>query len=325
MRPWGRTILGVTSAALAACGGSDEPKTTGLPMRTVEVEQPQADAGENRPPAIESLSLSPQQPRPGELVRSSIRASDPDGDRVFFTYDWRVDGQRAGDGPNLHVEGRRGTLIELRVVPNDGQIEGPVETASVRAGNQPPILLGVVLEPLGEVSVNHDIAANPKANDPDGDDLVFRYAWAVNGDRVGGDDAVLSKEKFKRGDSITLRVVAYDGRDESEPLQSDPFQVENARPAITSAPGSFDGDGTFRYQVAVSDPDGDRHLRYRLLEAPSGMAMDLLDGMITWTPADSQAGRHPVVIEVDDRAGGKATQSFDVSVAFDGGTPANQE
>ena len=47
MRPWGRTILGVTSAALAACGGSDEPKTTGLPMRTVEVEQPQADAGEN--------------------------------------------------------------------------------------------------------------------------------------------------------------------------------------------------------------------------------------------------------------------------------------
>jgi hypothetical protein len=55
------------------------------------------------------------------------------------------------------------------------------------------------------------------------------------------------------------------------------------------------------------------------------MAVDVLFGMVTWTPADSQVGSHPVVIEVDDMAGGKATQSFEVRVAFDGGTPANQE
>jgi hypothetical protein len=308
-----------------ACGGSDEPKTTGLPMRTVEVEQPQADTGENRPPAIESLTLSPQGPRPGDQVKSSIRASDPDGDRVHFSYDWRINGQRAGDGPNLHTEGHpKGTLIELRVVPNDGRLEGPVETVSVRTGNQPPVMLGVVLEPLGTVSVNQDIAANPKARDPDGDDLQFRYAWTVNGDRVGGDDAVLPKEEFKRGDEIALRVVADDGSDESEPLQSDSFRVANAPPTIASVPGGFDGDGSFRYQVAASDPDGDRRLRYRLLEAPPGMAMDLLYGMLTWTPAESQAGSHPVVVEVDDMAGGKATQSFEVSVAFENSTPANQ-
>jgi hypothetical protein len=31
-----------------------------------------------------------------------------------------------------------------------------------------------------------------------------------------------------------------------------------------------------------------------------------------------------VVVEVDDMAGGKATQSFEVSVAFENSTPANQ-
>ena len=54
------------------------------------------------------------------------------------------------------------------------------------------------------------------------------------------------------------------------------------------------------------------------------MAIDLLKGMSSWTPADSQTRNHPVVIEVDDMAGGKVTQSFDVQVAFEGSAPANQ-
>ena len=95
----------------------------------------------------------------------------------------------------------------------------------MRTGNQPPVLLGVVLEPLGMVSVNHDVVAAPRARDPEGDDLRYRYAWTVNGMPVGGDDAVLPASRFKRGDEITLRVVALDGTDESEPLQSDPFVV----------------------------------------------------------------------------------------------------
>ena len=94
---------------------------------------------------------------------------------------------------------------------------------------------------------------------------------------------------------------------------------------ITSAPGGFGGDGAFRYQVAAEDPDGDRRMRYRLLEAPPGMSVDVLFGMVTWTPTESQAGSYPVVIEVDDMEGGKSTQGFEVHVAFDGGMPANQE
>lgn len=325
MRLWTRSILGVTAVALAACGAEDEPMATGKPMAAAPVADPaRAGDGPNQPPVIERISLSPRNPRPGERIRARVEAHDPDGDAVHLRYEWRVRGERVGDGPSLHPEGHpKGTVIELRVEPHDGDLEGAIETATVQIGNQPPVMVGIVLEPLGEVSVNHDVVASPRAIDPDGDALEFRYAWTINGEPGPGDEAVLPKEAFERGDRITLTVTADDGRDESEPLESQPFEVVNAAPAITSTPGGFGDDGAFRYQVAVSDPDGDRRLRYRLLEAPEGMTVDLLKGTVVWTPAESQTGSHPVVIEVDDMAGGRATQSFQVQVAFDGSPPAN--
>jgi hypothetical protein len=209
-------------------------------------------------------------------------------------------------------------------VPNDGQIEGAAEMAAVRVGNQPPVMIGIKIEPLGEVTATHDIVANPTATDPDGDDLEYLYEWTINGDAAYFEEAVLPRDEFKRGDEITISVRANDGSAESEPLESQPFEVVNALPGITSSPGWFDESGSFRYQLAVTDPDGDRRLRHRLLEGRKGMAVDLLKGMVSWTPTEDQAGAHPVVLEVDDMAGGKVTQSFQVEVGFEGSVPANQ-
>jgi hypothetical protein len=326
MRLWSRTILGVAAVALAACGGDDEPIATGAPMGAVEIEESQGnDDGVNEAPEIERISLSPESPRPGERVTVKVQTSDPDGDSVRVSYEWRINGQRVGNGPSIHTQGHpKGTVIELRAVPNDGQIEGAAEMATVRVGNQPPVMIGIKIEPLGEVTATHDIVANPTATDPDGDDLEYIYEWTINGDAAYSEEAVLPRDEFKRGDQITISVRADDGSTESEPLESQPFEVVNALPAITSSPGAFDEAGSFRYQLAVTDPDGDRRLRYRLLEGPKGMAVDLLQGMVTWTPTDSQSGTHPVVLEVDDMAGGKVTQSFQVQVEIEGSAPANQ-
>ena len=85
---------------------------------------------------------------------------------------------------------------------------------------------------------------------------------------------------------------------------------------ITSQPAGLDGSGSFRYQLAVDDPDGDRRLRYRLAQGPEGMRIDSIYGGMTWTPGESQAGKHHVVVEVDDNAGGVATQAFDLEIEF---------
>jgi hypothetical protein len=283
------------------------------------VKTPITERTVNNAPVIERITLTPSRPRPGEGIAVSVAAADPDGDQITLSYEWRVDGNRIPNtSSSLNVESvRKNSLIEVAVVASDGVDQSPAERATARVGNQAPQVLQVVIEPLGVVTVEHDVTASPKANDPDGDDLDYRYTWTVNGDEVSEDGPVLSREHYKRGDQIEISVIAMDGQDQSDPLSSDAIEVSNARPAITSEPGAFDGDGVFRYQVTAEDPDNDRMFRYRLLEGPTGMNLDIVSGLMQWVPADDQAGSHPVKLEIDDRKGGVASQTFKVDVEFE--------
>lgn len=216
-------------------------------------------------------------------------------------------------------------MIEVVVVASDGtQQSTPVRTTAY-VGNQRPQIMQVVIEPLGSVTVEHDVTASPKSSDPDGDEIEHVFRWLVNGEEVGDDSPVLSRSHFKRGDRIGIRVVATDGDDESAPMVSDSIEVTNALPKITSTPGAIDEDGVFRYRLTAEDPDGDRSFQYRLLDSPSGMEVDVVNGMLEWAPADDQAGMHPVKVEIDDRHGGRTHQSFQVQVAFETeSVPASQ-
>ena len=307
-------------AAIAACGSEEPVKATGRPM--AETGTAVRHDGENRAPVIERVVLRPSSPRPGERVTADVTVSDPDGDRIRLTYQWTVGHERMDGGPALHIGSvDKGTPIEVRVIAADGETEGRPGTASASVGNQLPVLLGVALEPPGDVTVEHDVMAVPRAMDPDGDTLEYEFTWWVNGRRVDDAGAVLSRSEFTRGDEISLTVLASDGSDESTPIESQPIEVHNAPPKIVSTPGDFEDDGSFLYPVAVNDPDGDRHFRFRLIAAPAGMRVDFMNGLVTWQPVEDDAGDHPVVLEVDALAGGKTTQAFRVSVAFEASQP----
>lgn len=312
--------LGAGCALLLACGGEEASEISGAPMAQAPPAAADHSSSLNAPPRIDRVDLSPSSPRPGERVVASVGATDPDGDEISFRYEWRVDGRRTGQsGPSFHVEdATRGSQIELLVVARDAAGQSPASRASVRVGNRRPLMEGVVIEPLKQVSVGSDISASPRATDPDGDPIDYRFTWRVNGRRVDVDGPVLAASHFERGDEIVVTVTASDGTDESDPLRSSPIPVVNAGPRITSTPPPhFEDDGSYRYRVTAEDPDGDRTFRYRLLEAPKGMDIDVVDGQLVWRPTDDQAGDHKVEIEVADRKGGVATQSFVVTLGFE--------
>jgi hypothetical protein len=307
------------AAALGACGSQERSQATGAPMGGAAAAQDAAggNLASNAPPVITRVVIEPQAPLPGQQLSARVEASDPDGDRLEIVYQWWVNGSKVDGGPSLHIDAvSKGSRIELRVVARDGEAESAPATAKARVANQPPVLLGVLLEPQGQITTQHDVTALPRANDPDGDELEYEFEWWVNGRRVDLDGPVLPTRHFRRGDRIELVVLASDGTAETEPLRSHPIEVLNASPRIASEPPSLDELGVFRYQAVAEDPDGDRQLRYRLLEAPSGMRVDPLDGLLTWEPRPTQSGRHPVVLEVEDGAGGKASQSFELRVEF---------
>jgi hypothetical protein len=109
---------------------------------------------------------------------------------------------------------------------------------------------------------------------------------------------------------------------ESQPIESPLLMVENGAPLIHSAPGDAGPDGVFRYQVRAEDPEGDTDLRFSLAQAPRGMTVTALGGLVEWRPAADQAGVHPVQIVVEDSRGGRARQSFELTIAPPASGPA---
>jgi hypothetical protein len=311
---------------LVGCGSGEppQPKTTPIGGKTTPIGKDALGKGEEplaggNPPVIRRIDLRPSRPTPGSIIEAEVEFFDPDGDEVSLSYAWAVEGARVGEDQATLLLGDapKGSVIRLTVIARDGDSKSPAEIVTVRVANRPPKMLGVVIEPLDEVRANRDIAANPRAQDPDGDPLEYSYRWRVNGEEVDADGPVLTADNYQRGDKIDISVVAHDGEDSSEPLDSAPFTVANSPPRITSVPGAFDEDGTFRYAVLADDPDGDRALRYQLVAGPDGMRIDVVTGELTWTPMPDQAGSHPVAIEVGDRKGGISAQSFDIRVQFE--------
>ncbi len=313
----------LTAAAAWGCGSSQAPEAPPAEIaKSAQAPSPPA----NRPPVLRNVAIRPWEPVAGDLLSAVADASDPDGDTVRLTYHWTIDGRRHESGMSdtlVLPERSKGALVELEVVASDGQSKGRngQDSASsrvqVRVGNRPPSLLDLLLEPGLEITVEDEIAANARPEDPDRDPVEVRYRWFVNDRAIGVTDSTLTRRHFQRGDRIQLEAVATDGDDDSEPLRSPEIHVVNSAPRIVSTPEKIDDDGTFRYAVAVEDADDDRRLRYRLLEGPTGMTLDWLSGKLSWTPADDQAGTHAVEVEADDLAGGKTTQAFEIQVGFE--------
>jgi hypothetical protein len=157
--------------------------------------------------------------------------------------------------------------------------------------------------------VEHGVV-EPMADDADGDALTFDYAWRIDGSDTGQKGTSFPTTSLRRGDRLTVRVVASDGEDESAPTESAPVEVANSAPEITSRPRGLDASGKFHYALAATDSDGDRGFRYELVQGPEGMELDAASGELDWEPRLDQTGEHRVEVVVDDRHGGRSTQVF---------------
>jgi hypothetical protein len=201
----------------------------------------------------------------------------------------------------------------VAVTASDGLLESQPFVARSRTGNRPPVLSAVTLDPFGDVRAGEVIDATPHASDPDSDSLKFTYRWLVNG-RKKGDDRSFDSGGLKRGDKLQVQVVASDGSSQSREVLSPVLVLGNSPPLITKLPSARFDDGTFRYTFVAKDPDGDRNLRFFLETGPSGMRMDAISGVLTWTPTATQAGVHPIEVGVKDGPGEGSTFTFELTV-----------
>lgn len=307
----------------AACGGEDAAQpvapgpsmsanTTVLDVATVEG----AQKGGNSAPILKSIRFEPVQPTSGEPLRVIADTFDADGDAVGLSYMWSYQGKEVrGDSAQMtFLQSKKRDWIEVTVTPNDGKVEGVPMTAETRVLNRAPSAVSLRMEPSTKIQAGMPIVARPHSHDFDGDAVVFKYRWTVNGHRQPGESDTLDSSHLKRGDVVQVTVVASDGDADSPPVLSEELTISNAPPQIVSQPSRPEEDGLFRYQLEVRDAD-DRRFRYRLVRSPEGMEVDQVSGLVEWKPRDDQVGSFPVEIMVDDRKGGSSRQSFELTLA----------
>ena len=121
-------------------------------------------------------------------------------------------------------------------------------------------------------------------------------------------------DALAKGDEIQAIVVASDGSEDSDDLESVVVRVGNAHPEITSVHEGTWTDEGFSYNVRARDPDNDGPLRYAIKTGPKGMRVDSVIGKVFWQPTPDQTGVHPIEIAVSDAAGATSVQIFEITV-----------
>jgi len=126
-----------------------------------------------------------------------------------------------------------------------------------------------------------------------------------------------------RAEVLVVQVRATDGSDPSPWVASAPLTLMNAAPSITTQPNyTLTGSAQYSYEVAAKDPDGDRPLKYELVQGPPGMVVDIVNGRVTWRVPPTAKGVYPIELAVSDPYGGKTTQSYSLAVGWNE-APAN--
>lgn len=202
----------------------------------------------NAPPATPDVLVDPPSGGLGtEFTCLVDGGADPDGDDVTFQYTWSVNGyENAGSTSETVTPGTlasdaiatppvKGDQLRCSARAFDGTtLSGPGLSQAVVLGNSPPSGGAVLVDPstATESTVLTCMAAD--AVDSDGDEIVWFYAWAVNGETVVGQASpTLDGTWFDKGDVVTCIATPSDGELNGAPLSSkNQVIVQNTLPVI---------------------------------------------------------------------------------------------
>lgn len=153
------------------------------------------------------------------------------------------------------------------------------------------------------------------ATDP-GDTLTYSASGLPLGANFVGSTFTWTPSYTQSGvyPGVTFIVTDSYGSTDSEAITITVNNV-NRNPFITSMPVETATENVaYSYDVDATDPDLDT-LAYSLSIFPTGMTIDSISGLISWTPDYTQAGDHDVSACVTDGPGAVTCQGWTISVA----------
>ena len=105
------------------------------------------------------------------------------------------------------------------------------------------------------------LSAETDAQDEDGNPLSFKYRWLVNGNVLREvTTRSISPDLLKKGDTVSVEVVASDGQAETPAYVTEPVVVVNTHPVVNRVTLELEPSavqGLMKAKVEAADPDGD--------------------------------------------------------------------
>ena len=103
---------------------------------------------------------------------------------------------------------------------------------SKATGNSPPTITSITVLPERPNREN-DLSLVIQSQDPDGDQVAYRYQWIKNdGEMAGENGNILKAGNFRKGDALQVRITPSDGKGDGKPFLSNPVKILNAAPAV---------------------------------------------------------------------------------------------
>jgi choice-of-anchor C domain-containing protein len=240
----------------------------------------------------------------------SVQLRDPDG----FT----PEGLPFHNFSSLVADGKldRGEASNVRslVFYNPNEVQFTYDLVVLAGINQAPVIQS---QPSLTVVAGKAYQYDVEATDLNQDTLGYTLVSAPQGmsiDSQTGKINWLPTSNDRGTHSVAVKVS--DGRGGiAEQIFSLDVEVDpvNRPPTILSVPVvDANIDTLYRYQVKAEDLDRDT-LSFRLVDAPQGMSIDPVTGVIQWTPSINALGKVNVVLKVEDGKGGESVQSFSIS------------
>lgn len=205
--------------------------------------------------------------------------------------------------------------VTVKVTDFDGLYDIQTYTVTVANVNDAPVITSTEVTQVNERA---NYYYNVDADDIDaGDKLTYSLITAPAGMSINGDSGAISwvPEIAQIGThTVTVSVKDIALAEDTQAYLITVKNVDDAPKIITAAIKSIDERAAYQYDVDATDLDVGEVLVYSLTEQPTGMSINSITGLITWTPTSDQLGYQPVKVLVTDSDGLTDTQNYSVQV-----------
>lgn len=199
----------------------------------------------NTPPGPPGVAIEPAVPRAGDDLTCRVTADspDPDGDPITYAYAWRRNGKAvpALADPRIVPASlvKKGDRYRCTVTPHDGLQGGAPGEAEKVVANSAPGPARIALEPWDPVEGKAlRCAITAKAEDPDGDDVRYRFIWQRNGQLqpFAESSVEVPVRLLRAGERWRCQVVPTDGDLDGPEAGSEEALIRPAGGAPSGAP-----------------------------------------------------------------------------------------